>query len=138
VPLLERQAALVERCAQLEAKYAQLDPLRERVAAAEARPPVPRPARAPRADGLTVDQLKIAQDADDPRVVTIGYRDGETVKTLATLHFPTTLYCGVFDGGRKGGYARGDEVTYQGALWHCNAATTVRPGLSDAWTLAVK
>lgn len=36
-------------------------------------------------------------------------------------------------------YQRGDLVTYQGALWHCNRPTTDRPGGSGTdWQLAVK
>lgn len=38
-----------------------------------------------------------------------------------------------------GDYARGDVVTRDGSLWHCNADTATRPGDGGpAWTLAVK
>lgn len=46
-------------------------------------------------------------------------------------------YRGVFAAGSS--YDAGDTVTFGGSLWHCNAATTDRPGdNADAWTLAVK
>ena len=36
-------------------------------------------------------------------------------------------------------YQRGDLVTHQGALWHCNRPTTDRPGSGGTdWQLAVK
>ncbi|WP_395117745.1 hypothetical protein ACFCQI_14240 [Rhodanobacter sp. FW102-FHT14D06] len=36
-------------------------------------------------------------------------------------------------------YTRGDLVTHQGALWHCNRPTTDRPGSGGTdWQLAVK
>lgn len=36
-------------------------------------------------------------------------------------------------------YTRGDLVTHQGALWHCNRPTTDRPGDGGtSWQLAVK
>ena len=46
-------------------------------------------------------------------------------------------YRGVHIGGAP--YARGDVVTRDGSMWHCNADTTTRPGDGGpAWTLAVK
>jgi hypothetical protein len=123
---------------------AQLTALRDRVAAVETREPVPGPVGpagqdgAPGADGFAVDELALEQDAEDPRLITLAYRRGEVRKTLGAVWLPTTLYRGVFHADRTGGYVRGDQVTYAGALWQCNAPTTLKPGMSDAWTLAVK
>jgi hypothetical protein len=144
-PLVERQAVLVERCAALEARLALLAPdvstLRERVAVVEARPAVPGPqgpAGPPGADGLTLDALTVAQEAEDPRVLTLGYRCGDVAKTIGTVRFALPLYCGTFSANRKGGYVPGDQVTYASSLWTCTAPTTVKPGTSEAWTLQVK
>jgi len=50
---------------------------------------------------------------------------------------PGLRYCGVFVDGKD--YDLGDGVTWAGSLWHCNAATTTRPGEgSKTWTLMVK
>lgn len=35
-------------------------------------------------------------------------------------------------------YQRGNFATWAGSLWHCNGATTEKPGTSDAWTLVAK
>jgi len=40
---------------------------------------------------------------------------------------------------QPGDYRRGDVVTRDGSMWHCNADTATRPGDGGpAWTLAVK
>jgi hypothetical protein len=45
-------------------------------------------------------------------------------------------YCGVWGGGP---YKRGNFVTHQGSLWHCNLDTENKPGKDPvAWTLCVK
>jgi hypothetical protein len=122
----------------------ELTALRDRVAAVETREPVPGPIGpagqdgAPGADGFAVDELALEQDAEDPRLLTLAYRRGEVRKTLGAIWVPTTLYRGVFQAGHTGGYVRGDQVTYQGGLWHCNRPTQGKPGGTDDWTLAVK
>lgn len=45
-------------------------------------------------------------------------------------------YCGVWQSGRD--YKAGNMATHSGGLWHCNQATTEKPGQSNDWTLAVK
>lgn len=46
-------------------------------------------------------------------------------------------YRGVYATGFS--YDAGDTVTFGGSLWHCDAATSDRPGENaGAWTLAVK
>jgi hypothetical protein len=45
-------------------------------------------------------------------------------------------YCGVWGGGP---YKRGNFITHQGSLWHCNLDTENKPGKDPAaWTLCVK
>jgi hypothetical protein len=86
-------------------------PLRERVAAIESRPPLPGPPGPPGADG------KDGRDGDPGR--------------------PGLQYLGVYQEGKS--YDVGDIVTYAGSAWHCNEATTTRPGDgSAAWVLMVK
>jgi|SRR6478609_2252143 len=47
----------------------------------------------------------------------------------------TPEYAGVFKDGTA--YEPGDMVTWGGSLWHCDKATTDKPG-PDSWSLAVK
>lgn len=47
----------------------------------------------------------------------------------------TPEYCGVFKEGRA--YEPGDMVTWGGSLWHCDKATSEKPG-PENWSLAVK
>ena len=45
-------------------------------------------------------------------------------------------YCGVW---HDGAYKRGNFVTYDGSVWHCNVDTCTKPGVDPiVWTLAVK
>ena len=45
-------------------------------------------------------------------------------------------YCGVW---HDGAYKRGNFVTHDGSVWHCNVDTCTKPGTdAEAWTLAVK
>ena len=84
---------------------------RERLAALEARPPAPGP---PGADG--------APGKDGPP----GLKGD-----------PGMQYRGVYQ--EATGYDRGDVVTWAGGAWHCNEATTDKPGDgSSVWTLMVK
>ena len=53
------------------------------------------------------------------------------------VKIPAALYRGVFVDGRI--YERGDLVTVNGSIFHCNTDTTRRPGDgAKDWTLAVK
>lgn len=46
-------------------------------------------------------------------------------------------YCGVYQEGKS--YDVAELVTWAGSMWHCNEATTTKPGDgSKAWTLMVK
>lgn len=50
---------------------------------------------------------------------------------------PGLSYLGVYQDGKT--YDVGELVTWAGSAWHCNEATTTKPGDgSKAWTLMVK
>ena len=56
---------------------------------------------------------------------------------LAEAETKATRFRGVHQPAEE--YKRGDLVTHQGALWHCNRPTTERPGSGGTdWQLAVK
>jgi hypothetical protein len=116
---------------------AELALLRERLAVLEARAPLPGPPGPAGADGAawTAGELECLQAPDDPRLVTLQFRHGDVVTPAGQLAFRVPVFCGVYQPGR---YEPGDMVTWHGSLWHCNAATSERPGGGAAWTLAVK
>lgn len=45
-------------------------------------------------------------------------------------------YFGVWEAGKM--YQEGNFATHAGSLWHANEATESKPGVGNAWTLAVK
>lgn len=136
-------ATVIARLAEIEARALVTDrdhaATRERLAAVEARTPIPgTPGRdgAPGADGFTCDELVATQDPDGQHV-TLGYRRGEVTKTIGSVFLPIPIYRGVFEPGRT--YAPGDLVTCGGSVWHCHTPTDARPGNgAPAWVLAVK
>lgn len=142
--LRSNAATVIARLAEFEARALVIErehaATRERLAAVEARAPIPGPPGkdgAPGADGLTVDDLTATQDPTDPRTFTLGWTRGDVSKAIATFHLPTPRYLGVYTPGAA--YAPGDRVTLAGCEWHCNADTSSRPGTgSKDWTLAVK
>lgn len=88
-----------------------------------------------------------ATDADLARPATYGdllrYVDmlaGEVKKLkarAAEVEAKSMRFRGVHQPAEE--YKRGDLVTHQGALWHCNRSTTDRPGSGGTdWQLAVK
>ena len=127
-----------------------LSTIQERVAVVEARAPIHGPPGekgangadgkdgkdgANGADGVGFDDLAVEQV--DERSVHVKAIKGDRVKTLGTLTFPVNIYRGVYVEGKS--YERGDCVTWAGSEWHCNDATTVKPGDGlKAWTLKVK
>jgi hypothetical protein len=144
-PIKSDLTTAITRIAEIEARALVTDresgTARERLASLEARAPIPGPPGADGApgrdgvDGFACDELTAT--VDDDRVVTLGYRRGEVTKAIATLRLPIPAYRGVFESGRP--YEKGDLVTWGGCVWHCNGATTTRPGTgAPEWTLAVK
>jgi hypothetical protein len=112
--------------------------LRERVATLEAHAPVPGPpgpAGRDGADGIGPQQLAVTQR--DDRSFTITAAHGDHVTEIGTARFAVDIYRGVWTEGRA--YEPGDGVTWAGSEWHCQTATTTKPGDgSKAWTLKVK
>lgn len=54
-----------------------------------------------------------------------------------TVHLPIPVYKGVWRSDST--YEGGDMATWDGSLWHANAATTTKPGEgSEDWTLVAK
>jgi hypothetical protein len=112
------QGDLVQRVAIAETQLAgvvagthDLGPLRERVAVLETRPQLPGPAGQ---DGAPGPPGKDGADGT-----------------------PGLAFRGVFLDGQT--YDRGQLVTWAGSSWHCNEATTTKPGEgAKAWTLMVK
>ncbi|MBX3704624.1 MAG: hypothetical protein KF822_12685 [Steroidobacteraceae bacterium] len=61
---------------------------------------------------------------------------GAIERRLAELESRQVRYVGVYESGRR--YRKGELVTHDGSVWHCEAATEAKPGTTDAWVLAVK
>jgi hypothetical protein len=91
------------------------------------------PGRVDGRDGLSIEDLSLEYDGE--RTVTFVFARGDKRKDIPIV-FPVMLYRGVFEPGRT--YARGDTVTLNGSIYHCNAPTTARPGDGADWTLSVK
>jgi hypothetical protein len=138
--LAPEQARHVRLDQALTEARAEVSLLRERLAIVEARDPVPGPAGPAGKDGeaFTAGELECVQAPDDPRLVTLQFRKGDTVTPAGQLHFRgVPQFCGVYQAGVR--YEPGDLVTVQGSVWHCNAATSDRPtDRATGWTLAVK
>lgn len=65
--------------------------------------------------------------------------DGRVLKLagIAIKYLPIPIYKGVFVRGTE--YEHGDMVSFGGSIWHCNEASTEKPGDgSKSWTLAAK
>jgi hypothetical protein len=84
-------------------------------------------------DGLGFDDMD-ACVLDDDRTIELSFRRGDEEKAF-TFKWPTVIYRSVFKDGEQ--YQQGDMVTWGGSLWHCDKATTAKPGTDD-WTLAAK
>lgn len=67
-------------------------------------------------------------------VFTMTGSDGATIAKQFTL--PVLEYLSVYKAGTS--YQRGQCVTWDGSIWHCNEATSEAPGKSNKWTLAVR
>jgi hypothetical protein len=121
----------------------QVGPLSERLARLEERAPVPGPAGKDGingsngkdgVDGLGFDDVNVEYDGD--RTIEIKMARGERVKSWPIV-LPFQKQQGVFVDGKS--YVQGDVVTWGGSQWHCNEATSNKPGEgSKDWTLVVK
>jgi hypothetical protein len=128
---------VVGRLRALETAAAALTTVQATIATLAAAPPVPEPSGPPGppgADGAGLDVL--TGDYDDERTVTFTFGAGGKVRKWAIV-LPVMIYRGVYVSGRL--YERGDCVTLDGSIFHCDADTTVPPGTgAKGWTLAVK
>ncbi len=85
-------------------------------------------------DGQSWEDMEVRRTG--PRTIELSFDHGERRNTFE-LEFPVPLYRGVFSEGEA--YQNGDMVTWAGSLWHCNDATSDKPGEgAKAWTLAAK
>jgi integrin beta 3 len=93
------------------------------------------PGRVDGRDGLSIEDLSIEYDGE--RTMTLVFARGDKRKEIPVT-FPWMIYRGVFEAGKN--YARGDTVTRNGSMYHCNVpATVAQPGDGSAdWTLTVK
>jgi hypothetical protein len=91
------------------------------------------PGRVDGRDGLSIEDLSLEYDGE--RTIRLVFARGDKRSDIPIV-FPIMLYRGVFEPGRS--YARGDTVTLNGSIYHCNAPTSARPSESSDWTQAVK
>jgi len=106
----------------------------ERIAILETRKPEPGPPGPAGADGAGFTDYTIEYDGE--RTFTHKWLTGGELHTKS-FTTPIALYRGVYVDGRI--YERGDLVTVNGSIYHCDSDTTARPGEgSKEWTLAVK
>lgn len=83
-----------------------------------------------------VSAVDIQQDNERSFSITLERASGAL--EVKSFDVPVTIYRDVFKSGNE--YKPGDTVTWGGSLWHCNEATSDKPGDvgSKGWTLAVK
>jgi hypothetical protein len=116
----------------------ELGAMRERVAVVEVKPLIPGPigpAGRDGVDGVGFDDLIVEHDGE--RTFTFKAVRGDVVKALGTFTLPIPIYRKVWIEGRT--YEPCDRVTWAGSEWHCETATTTKPGDgSKAWVLSVK
>ncbi len=84
-------------------------------------------------EGLSAAQVE--QSGERGLELSLVLSSGAEVRK--TLSLPVMIYRGVF---APGDYLPGDTVTWAGSLWHCDEATSDKPGEigSKGWRLAVK
>ena len=82
-------------------------------------------------DGIAA--VSVTQDSVREFSVTLAKSSGQVEEQKFTL--PAMIYKGVW---RPGESQPGDTFTFGGSLWHCDEATTDKPGESKAFTLAAK
>lgn len=147
-PVLERLTGLDARISHIAgqtelALTKECSALRERVAVIETRAPVAGPPGKDGADGkagqngvdgLGFEDLSVEFDGD--RTLGLKFVRGDVTKVF-NVPLPFQRYQGVYQEGKS--YSLGDTVTWAGSTWHCQDATTTKPGEgSKAWLLVVK
>jgi hypothetical protein len=89
---------------------------------------------APGNDGLGFDDLQV--ERINQRRVVFKFVRGDRAKEFP-VDLPAVIYSGIHVEGTA--YQLGDTVTWAGALWHCNAPTSTKPGQGNkVWTLCTK
>lgn len=75
---------------------------------------------------------------DNERSFSITLERASGALEVKSFDVPVAIYRDVFKTGTE--YQPGDTVTWGGSMWHCNEATSDKPGEagSKGWTLAVK
>lgn len=134
-PLVARVKALEGSGMDVDAIVSHIATVRERIATLEARPPSePGPPGERGADGVGFSDYSVEYDGE--RAITHKWTVGGETKELR-ITTPIAIYRGVYVDGKI--YERGDFVTVNGSLYHCDTDTTARPGEgAKEWTLAVK
>jgi hypothetical protein len=86
---------------------------------------------------VLVDEIREAVAPLRQQLDTLAERQVALTKQVAERGI---RYCGVYEDGRA--YDKGDLITWDGSLWACLEATTVKPGYvingPRAWQLAAK
>lgn len=84
-------------------------------------------------DGFSLEDFDVAL-GEDGRTLSLKFTRGDLV-IERQVKLATMIYRGVW---REGPHEPGDVATWSGSAWHCNEATTDKPGTSSAWRLMVK
>lgn len=84
-------------------------------------------------DGFGLEDFTVEM-GEDGRTLRFKFARGD-VAVEREVRLANMIYRGVW---REGAHEPGDVVTYSGSSWHCNEATTDKPGTSPAWRLMVK
>jgi hypothetical protein len=74
-------------------------------------------------------------DVEGAREVSVKSVLSDGQARVARFVMPSMIYRGVWSSAP---YAPGDVVSWEGSMWHCEAATEDRPGTSPGWRLCVK
>jgi hypothetical protein len=89
-------------------------------------------------EGATVGQVAAVVEIFGEQIRKLDAKLGKLIlheARIAELEANLFEYAGVW---RDGEYRRGQFVTHQGGIFHCNERTTARPGTNKQWQLAVK
>lgn len=92
---------------------------------------------APGRDGFSLKDFD-AELMPDGRSILLKFADETDTSFAVELGIPTMIYRGAYKHDQT--YSKGDTVTWNGSLWHCNVdGNGDRPGERDSgWSLAAK